>query len=650
MLPQDQLSDDDLFAPLQDVISGAPLSPKPQQINDLVYLKKAPNPVEFIESTDFLNAPELFPVQYETICKFFECWCPHCTDIENLQPAKGVPQEEYREIRKTHVLFEHDKCPKCGITKADIREELRYYRELVLCLGMRSGKSAFAALASAWILHEYLCIDKIQTRLKIVSKQALEMTFCAASGKQSTDTTYGQLRSVMETSPWFVDLKNQLISVEKNDPRYRRESLYRESDTVIWYRFCNIKVQAMPTSAATAAGRTRIFTCIDELSRLNSTSSKISANEVFRVLNNSLITVRSAVKHLRENNEWDVPESRMFVVSSPLFATDKTMELVKHAENNIHGKAFGLKLPTWDVNPFISREDLDEDYYRDPVGAKRDFGAEPPESENPFIEEPRLIDLCIDSGRQQMFTPKEIFFNQVIQGTTFNYVKIDPGVIRFRNMLSYTIHIDPGLRSDSFCLGIGHYEEQTGNVIVDGCIEVKPDKSKNLQVHFPSVLEFLKKLCQQVHIRLISYDAWNSANEIQELLGIGVMAIEKNINRDDYMKFRQSIVTGKIRFPLLEKANYNHRTDRNVPIATAIYQLKKLNDDGNRVEHPTGEHDDMIQCCVGVHRNLVDPATVMTDRASKNIQDIKRAQSMRDNSKRPAVGRIFRFRGPQPKE
>jgi hypothetical protein len=641
-----QPDEDNMFSSLDDIIQGKKLQPlKKVAKHELIQLVKAANPIEFIESEEFLGASQLFPMQMEIICKFFELWCPHCNDIPNIPSAIGKSRDEYQPIRDKFILFEHGICPTCGLLKSEIAPNMHNYRELVLCLGMRSGKSALAAMLSAWILHEYLCIPVLQKKLGLEVGQPLEITFCAASGSQAQDTSFGQLRAMMDSSKWFQDLKEALRLVESSNPKYRREDLYRESDSMINYRYFGIKIRSVTTSSSTQAGRTRLLAVIDELSRLNSTTSKISANEVFRVLDHSLITVRSAVKRRRERKQWDIPDSKMIVVSSPLYSTDKTMELIAHAKKS--EESLGFKLPTWEVNPLVLKEDLKESFYRDPLGAKRDFGADPPSAENPFLEEPRLLDLCIDTGRSQMFcNARETRFDQNVQDQIFKYVGVNIGNFKFQNLKKYTMHLDAGLKSDSFCMCIGSMDQKTGNVIIEGCWELRPYSDEDRRVYFPGVLDILLKLNSLLSISFITYDQWNSTEQIQRLLSNNVMAAQKGVNRDDFIKFKQSISTGKIRFPQLEVDGYNPSQNRNVPVASLIYQIKHLNDNGIKVEHSPipYEHDDMAQCAVAVHRNLVTPELVISSSTSKQMKEIQRVQQIRSQQQRSSIGQVVKIK------
>lgn len=596
------------FASLEALIGGKSVV-NPAVTYGRVKLERAPNAIQFIESPRFLAGPsKIWPEQFNTIRDFYELLCPRCNDMPSVQ-ANEVPRDE-------QVLFEYGVCPECGTPRSAIIEQLKFHNTLIGVGGMRSGKSATIAFMGAYHIHEALCIENLSKRYGVLPAQGFECTFAAAAGLQASETVYAQFRGLYDESPWFQGLKQELQAMEQADPKLHKGDLYWETDLTIHWREKHLKVRAITTNAATHRGLTRILAIIDELSHLDSGDSKRSATEVYRALNNSLLTVRSVVDRLRERGDYNLLDGLMLSISSPLFTEDKSMLLLKEAINN--KKIFAFHKATWELNPTISRESLDSEYLADPIGAERDFGANPPGAEQPFMPNPEIADLCIEPHRPNMFDLREDFFDQsVVQGGqeyVFHFIKMVLLNVRYKNMVEYAIHCDAGERKDAFCMAIGHRE--SNKCIIDGAIEVRPipkaQGRDGYDVHFPSMISLVLSLRSRygLRIKMVTYDRWNSTDHIHTLINNGILAFGKALSREDHINFLGGITNQSVLFPALETSTFDPSTCRNMPCAKAVYELKRLEDTGIKVDHNRNGSNDIIQCYVGVHRSLMFPENV----------------------------------------
>ena len=631
----------DIFSTITGLISGEVAESNVHMSSGLIPLELAPNPIVFITSTRFLNMLKLYPWQYEIIRDFFELLCPHCNDPKDIADASQTKTEE--QI-KSQILFEYNVCPECGLRKMDIIDELADYNELIGVLGMRSGKGVCAACISAAILHEALWVEDLSEKLGVLPGQLLEGSFLAASSKQATKTVHAQFRAMYDRSPWFQDYKKTMLDLEISNPSLRRGDLYHQTDTLLFFKYKNISIESSHSNSATLAGSTRMFLTIDELSRFDEGGAKQSATEVYRVMKNSLLTMKVLVKKARQRGDYSLPDAKMICISSPIFADDKMMQLLKIAKDQV--RMLSCHKTTWDANPDIDEEDLEDAYLADPIGAERDFGANPPGAENPFIKDNRLIKVCTDPDRHSIFTLRESFFEQKIQDMVFNYLKLDVINVRYRNLIDYVVACDPGRAGDSFAITIAHIEEDV--VYIDGSIEGRPIPKGNRaklvprQVHFPSMTNIIIKLNNKLSIKYVSYDRWNSLGEIDRLRDNKILAIGKNLDRDDHIKFYESMRLGKIRFPCKEAENVDPKTTRNVPIVKALHELSRLEDDGRKVDHPSGGSNDIIQTWVACHRLLITPEKVL-DKKRMLEQQYRANIKGRHNIQRTKLVRINRF-------
>jgi len=631
----------DLFAGIAGLIDGT-IQSKPRS-KGRVQLERAPNQVEFIERDKYLDGPQLHYPQYVVARDFFELLCPRCNDIDKIvseidpKMAQVSDEDSTRERRK-QVLFKYNVCPKCGFEKMKNHTVFNNFNELIGVVGMRGGKSVLVAAMSAAIIHELICVDNLQEHLGLVKSQEIDGAFVASSGEQASETIYGHFRGFYDNSPWFQHYRRALLDLEIIDPDLRRGDLYWSTEKMIHFKDKRIRIKSLTSNSGSIAGKTRIFAVIDELSRMDAGDSKRSATEVYRVLKRSLITIKAAVERLRQAGDYSVPDARMFCISSPMFEDDKSMLLLKQSEKS--EKMFAFHRTTWEFNPDITKEDLADEYATDPIGAERDYGANPPGAENPLIANTAIIEVCIDTHRVSNFDVREVFFDDTIGDYKFTYVRPDMQNVTYQNLAEYVVHCDPGHKHDSFCLAIGHLEEET--VIIDGALECRPIPKNNRQgltpreVYFPAMTDTILNLSTKLSIKFLSYDRWNSTEQIHRLRNGKILAFQKDINRDDHIRFVNSMVGGRIRFPARENDFLDPTIARGMPCSKAVWELKRLNDDGVRVDHPPGGSNDMIQCYIGVHRLLLHPEEIISVPELRKEQSKQRVYGSRGRS----LGRV----------
>lgn len=636
------------FSSIQNLKTGTVKELKTIQLDEYdISFVEAPNELEFIRNDKFLNIGiKLFPVQFAIVRDFFELLCPNCNDIEKIKEIENYKYKNNSELQKhileeldKQILFEYGICPHCYLKKSDIYDKLRNYNELVGVMGMRSGKSLLASCISAAYIHKLLCIKGLQSQFGLFKDQELDISFVATSERQVASTVYGQFKSLYKGSPWFCDLKKKIKTVEKK--HFALNDLYMETKDAVWFKFAHLRVEAQHSNSDSLAGRTRILAVIDELARFDDvTQSKRSADEVYRVIKNSLATIDSATKRAYENEKKILPNVGMICITSPIHQDDKSMQLLKECQKN--KRMFGIQKATWEANPTIKQEDLKDRFIADPIGAERDFGANPPGANQPFIEDSRLVDICIDLNRKNGISIRERrFVQELIQEGNiynFNYITADFLDVKYNSLLSYVMHCDPGKNKDSFCLAIGHAQGE--RVIIDCAVELRPltrGNSEGLPPHtvfFPGMTSLILDIHKHMRLKFITYDRWNSAEQIDKLRIAGIPTIGMNLDRDDHVKFAESIRMQRINFPAPE-SDADPRMNRGMPCAKALYELKMLNDNGKKVDHLPGYSNDMIQCYVGVHRILKSFDKLKTGKGMENTN----IRMSRPN----AVGRIVRL-------
>jgi hypothetical protein len=175
------------------------------------------------------------------------------------------------------------------------------------------------------------------------------------------------------------------------------EECYRLKDTFVQYRHRRLLVYPAGPDKRVLRGRTRFLAGIDELGWFQhgaeaAKNIKMNAAEVYIALERSLLTVRAKAKSVIRGGFYNVPFGYFINISSPSSVRDKIMELVRKAQGS--KVILGLNYPTWKMNPHVPRSALAEEFRKDPETAMRDYGAQPPLTNSPFISSGDKLELC----------------------------------------------------------------------------------------------------------------------------------------------------------------------------------------------------------------------------------------------------------------
>lgn len=481
-------------------------------------------------------------------------------------------------------------------------------------LNHNSGKTVTAALVGAYVEHRLMTLALSQEDGKLSTyfglKPPFEVTFIASTEVQSNDTIWAHYRNARINSPWF----NRCVEWLKKKQKEQHITTgmegwkYQETTKEIENGFLNTKFNSKNSNSSGLAGRTRIASFIDELSRFKQSESSMGAEEAYRVMENSLRTIRSATIN-RDLLTW---LGLIVSVSSPISVDDKSMELM-YQSTKIKGM-YAMHYATWDFNPDEKREYYNEAYEKDPVGTERDFGAKPPLAANPLIVDPgkfeeRAVDIALQPTAKIEIIP---FTDKTGQ----RYHKAQMVECQLSRDASRFICYDAGQNFDSFTGACGHLEiKQEGDnqefiSVIDWVLRILP--SNGMEVWFDSCIDLIAFQMKHQKIAQIEFDRWNSVTLIQQIRNLGIRAEQKSIRPDDYIKFVADGQMGRIR--LLPKEPGDDRLDPPFKSAAAVglYELGRLErsvDDKRVINPQKGKRrgynsDDVAVVLVHLHQML----------------------------------------------
>ena len=335
---------------------------------------------------------------------------------------------------------------------------------------------------------------------------------------------------------------------------------------------------------------------------------KLNADEVYKSLSNSLRTVRAAANLLLEKGFDAVPTAYFVNLSSPSSRRDKIMELVRKSMDST--KIFGIQLPTWRANPTMPRSMFDEEFKRDPVGAMRDFGAEPPLANSPLLSNTDLILAAASTKAKNPIKIKHVQFEG--KSNTTLYAKIlgmkdgtHPSVLA----------IDAGYTNNSFACVVGHLIDSK-KAKIDLMVEVQPVPGTPLNYSL-IYKHILAPIIRRRNVQIFAADRWNSIKLLQDAEDeFGIKHVIYSLKYRDMVAFKDYMESGQLKYPaptwdLAEIENYNQseypHCFKDNPIDHFILQCITVQDTGNSVVKGDQLTDDLVRASMLCLNQLMNP-------------------------------------------
>lgn len=272
-----------------------------------------------------------------------------------------------------------------------------------------------------------------------------------------------------------------------------------------------------------------VSNCVDELSWFPPEDhlERASGTEVYVSLDRSLKTVRKSVLNRILQGQDNLPMAMGLNISSPSSYGDKMMQLARQHMGS--REVYVYHLPTWEINPLYTKEDFNKEYREDPVKAERDFGANPPASECPYVSDPYVIE-------RSMVSPYKIKYRYK-HGTSPSGQRYRYGqVIHAKMPISCprtVLAIDAGYSNNSFALSIIHPTNNGSRVL--GLIEISPRLGHNVLNYTYIYRYIICPLIEQCNVGLVACDRWQSIKILQDIEDqFGIYTVQRTLKVDDF--------------------------------------------------------------------------------------------------------------------
>lgn len=281
------------------------------------------------------------------------CWnCSKQSDVA------GIHELTLDQFKDKFVLLENGVCPHCKNTMLDMIKMNLWTAPHVVCLamGMRTAKQLMMCYDLLYREYQLLVLEKDGKRVSPSQYYGMNdlslVCSCVADGSMRGDVA-NTLTLVRNDSSWFSDYFAimDLQRVRFDAPLYDR-TMYGVS----YHNNVATKLES-PTSIAQLRGVTRISAIVPESAWQMSKHSDeyIDMVPVFECLKTTTLTMRKAFNTaIKANGHAPVPH--VLTVTTPRCIGDITtvLEEASWFDRSI----YFARLPTWEVNPDLSRQAL----------------------------------------------------------------------------------------------------------------------------------------------------------------------------------------------------------------------------------------------------------------------------------------------------
>lgn len=604
------IQQDDVFdvqALVNESISSIALVPKDLKYDDSS-MPTAPNFLEWCEGREFLNAKPYLEQALAGILLFGE-YCPDDSDMDwVLDINQHDPLLGTHSIREHMTLMNYGVCPTCGKTRLEhfASGSLNFYNELVLLWGQRSGKSEVTAMLTSYQTHRILKMQNPTKIYGIGSNQVLQGTFVALTQSQAMENLWTPYYGYLTGSPWFKKY-HELMAYY--DAKYGLE-MVKVRDTFVLYKHRNLLIYPASPDLRVLRGRTRVWAAMDELGWMDNNaataSKKVKANATgtYQALSNSLQTVRAEEQRLIAAGMNDCISGYMYNISSPSSIRDKICELYRLSQGS--KKMLGIQAPTWKINPKFSRATLDEDFRKDPIAAERDFGANPPLSSAPFINDFSIItDAMKEKGKNFINYKHQVFVAHDQEKTKTRYAAI---LGCKESTVNSVLALDAGETNNSFAMSV--MSKQGGIISIDCLIDIMP--LPGIPLNYTLIYnEIILPICKLRNVKIVVSDRWNSTKILQDLYDTMLIAKYQkySLKYEDMWNFKSRLEQRSVQIPRsailgsaedlrsFDVSDYPHCFE-NRPVEHFMFQCVTVQDSGRQVIKGPDMTDDLWRATV----------------------------------------------------
>ena len=347
---------------------------------------------------------------------------------------------------------------------------------------------------------------------------------------------------------------------------------------------------------------------------------------MYKSLGNSLLTVRTKARNLVMAGMDGFPGAYACNISSPMSYFDKAMSLIRVYKDS--DRVLTAQMATWEFNPEFTKDDFAKEYQDDPIKAERDYGANPPIADTPWLSDIDNVLRNIKKSPQKLkykYAHKESKSGHRTRHAVLTRAGRAPNTLNTQTVLG----LDAGHSFNSFGLSVtaprislkDEYNEfEEFPFTVDGAdvlmvAEIAPEKSTSTVVnHTALARDFIYPIIERYAVGLVVADRWQSIKmltDIEEDFD-ETATLQHTLKGDDFnlvLNYIKDEECHGVRMPAMEmayddlmKMDMSEYPDcfKYKPVSHLVYQFMTANVDGkNCAQKGVDATDDILRalCC-----------------------------------------------------
>jgi hypothetical protein len=434
----------------------------------------------------------------------------------------------------------------------------------VFLWGKGAGKDYLSSIIISYLAYVLCCLKSPQKYLGIAPGEPIDIVNVAYSATQANLVFFAKLKQRLQ-KPMFARFSPHIIEDKIEFPNeVRLHSRHSENES---YEGFNILAWIM-----------------DEASAFKDKTKRANADNIFSTLKSSATS--------RFGQQWIG-----IIISFPRYQNDFTIRQYELSKTQPH--IYGDMGATWEIHPVRKKEDFADDYRTDPEDARTKYECIPPAITDAFIT---LTDKIYEANRgsDPILFVEHTTTTRNSDGGPKQYTALAIEPLKKDFSHEYFLHGDPGLMSDSFVLAMGHViqgEEKEvkkdeeiiimPKVQIDLILVWKPQDGKPVDIL--NVKDAIIMLSTCFNLKSVTFDKWNSATTIQELIVNGIKAEDMSFSRGQqlemYRNLRALIYNNLIYWPT------------NQDLCEELSKLQLIN--GVKVDHPVDGSKDIADAVAG---------------------------------------------------
>ena len=421
-------------------------------------------------------------------------------------------------------------------------EGKRKYKELLFSAGMRSGKTAIAALIILTELYKMLMMDSPQKHYGLLPKEEIVCLATASTEKQCHRTIFKKVVAFIESSPFFCSFADKID--------FTTGRLKFPKNLIVLGLGSNLKSNVGLTVKAFVA---------EEINFTGEETYKVSPADLYNRLSKSTTTFKPFGEDIKvaissQADGGDFLSKRIQLTLEQKLMT--TLTLVK---------------TSLEMNPNLTEADLEDERLMDEDSWSNDYGFGARRSGSSYFKQ-----VTIDIFKN--WKGKNIFDGEPQYGLRKPFIpdlRIER-LIYDKYASQYGLFSDPASIGDGFGLTLAHltiYNE----IIIDGVTVFKPGKGQEIN---PDIISsMINKIIKVVPVEFYAYDIYMYNELRQDMVNLGINTVQHQLRIPDWEALKERINTNRIHGPYMAY------------LEKEISNLKLMH---NKVDHSTGGSKDMI--------------------------------------------------------